>query len=91
MRARFSDHRAAVRVAGQNCAFRLLVKDHFRSCDVTFERYGGILDDAYVESVTFEKVIDAHPSGAVHKTSVDEYDVVKTVSHVKTSWRGWIQ
>ncbi|MGC1986651.1 MAG: hypothetical protein WA668_14795, partial [Candidatus Cybelea sp.] len=74
MRARFSDHRAAVRVADQNCAFRLLVKDHFRSRDVTFERYRGVLDDAYVESVRFEKVIDAHPTGAVYKTPVDEYD-----------------
>jgi hypothetical protein len=69
------DDRATVGVADEDRRAVLLVEDASGEGDVALEGRRWVLDDADVEAVCAEQVVDALPSGSVHESAVHEHDV----------------
>src|SRR6185436_6978643 len=76
MPARLSDHHAAVRVTDQDRRTYLLIEDQIGRGHVALQRNGRILDDADVETVLLEDVVEASPARAVNEGAVNQNDVV---------------
>ena len=76
MPARLSDHQAAVRVTDQDRRTYLLIEDQIGRGHVALQRNGRILDDADVETVLLEDVVEASPARAVDEGAVNQNDVV---------------
>ena len=56
----------------------LLVEHLVGGLDVALERQGLVLDDAHVEAVRRQQVVDAPPARPVDEAAVDEHDVLHT-------------
>src|SRR5229473_6573010 len=72
----FRDHRSSIGVADENCRPVLRCKSSLGSRHVALQRYRGVLDDADIVAVLFQDTVDALPARAVHKSTVDQNDVV---------------
>jgi hypothetical protein len=73
--SRRSDDGTAVRVADENRRAVLLVQDAAGDGDVIFERQRRVLDDADVEAILFEELVDTLPAGSIHEAAVNQRDV----------------
>jgi len=80
VRPGLGDDDAAVGVADEERRAVHLVEHLLGGGDVAVERDRRVLDDADVESVLREEVVDAFPAGAVHEAAVNQGHVAH-VSH----------
>src|SRR6185312_4149449 len=88
MPARLSDHHAAVRVTDQDRRTYLLIEDQIGRGHVALQRNGRILDDADVETVLLEDVVEASPARAVDEGTVNQNDIVDPSHGVLLEGRG---
>src|ERR1700736_2239604 len=72
----FRDYRSPVGMADENCRSVLQCKNSLGNCYVVLQRYCRILDDADAVAVSLQDLVDVLPASAIHKTTVDENDVL---------------
>src|SRR5580693_7134413 len=63
-------------MADENCRSVLRCKSSLGNCYVVLQRYSRILDDADGVAVSLQDFVDALPSSAIYKPTMDENDVL---------------
>jgi hypothetical protein len=84
MIAGLSDRSPAIRMTDENDRAGLQVDNQPGRSDVAGKRKRGDLNNADVEAVLLENVVDARLAGAIHESTVNQYDIVDPVHWVSS-------
>src|SRR5258705_13986151 len=72
----FSDYCSPVAMANENCRSVLRCKNSLGNCYAVLQRYCRILDNADAVAISLQDLVDALPASAIHKTTMDENNVL---------------